>query len=134
MRVLRSPQKISIEANMLAGAGEALATVTKRNGDRVIDVSWRDERGDDKLAKRRFPSFGRFRCATLSRGRLRGRFSPDGGYRDFNQIAGLHPQRFGIARTDQGRVIPRQLGDWVRHFLQPGVIDVTPVINRVITN
>src|SRR5947209_1814089 len=60
MRVLRGPQKISIKPNMLAGAGQALPTVPKGNGDGVIGVSRRDERGDDKLAKRRSRSFGRF--------------------------------------------------------------------------
>src|SRR5438552_4792903 len=134
MRVLRSPQKISIEPDMLAGAGEAHTPIAKRNGDGVVDVSRRDEYGNDKLAKRRSRSFGRFRCPGSSRRRLCSRFSPYGDYCDFDQIAGLHRQGFGIARTYQGRIIPGQLGDWVRHLLQPRVIDVTAVVDRVIAN
>src|SRR5438270_12558576 len=111
MRVLRSPQQVTIEPNMLACAGEALPTVTERNGKGVVGVPRRDEGGDDKFVKRRSGRFGRFGCSSSSRSRLFGRFSTCRRNGDFDEIVSLYSQGFGLAQTHQARVIPGQLGN-----------------------
>ncbi len=50
---------------------------------------------------------------------------------DLNKIAGLHFQTFRKARAHERGVVPSQLCDWIRQFLEPAVVDVTAVIHGI---
>ena len=55
-------------------------------------------------------------------------FPPAGGHRD--EVLVLETQRPGGGGTDQGGVVPGQLGHRVRQFLEPAVVGEATVVNR----
>src|SRR5438128_12350269 len=116
MRTTGGAQQVAVETAALTHAGQTSATVTERNGDRIVGMTGGNQDRNLQLARRRWR---RWWC----RSRLtfhRCRSSWDNiVHRDLNEIARLHPERFGVTRTDQGGVVPRQFRDWIGHFLQP---------------
>src|SRR5205807_8608303 len=125
MRIIGGAQQVAVETAALACAGQTSATVAQRNGDRVVGMTWRNQGCNFQLprCRRRWWS--------------RSRFTFDGGRsgwddivdRDLNEVARLYPKRFGVAWADQSRVIPSQFRDWIGHLLQPGVVDVTAIVD-----
>src|SRR5205085_6532568 len=118
--------QIAIETAALAHAAQTRASVAERNSDRILRMARGNQDRNFQLARRRQR---RWWC--------RSRLTFDGCrsswdnivHPDLNEIARLHPERFGVTRTDQGGIVPGQFRDWIGHFLQPGVVDVTAVIN-----
>src|SRR5207244_13104989 len=102
MRITCGAQQVAVEAASLAHAGQTSAAIAERNSDRIVRVSWRNQHCNFQFPRRRW-----WWC-------WRGRFTfrrwrsdrDEVVHRDFNEIARLHPERFGVARTDQSRGIP----------------------------
>src|SRR5262249_6440427 len=55
-------------------------------------------------------------------------------HRNANEGTGLDAKCLGVARTDQRRIIPGQLRDRIGDFLQPRVVYVAAVVDRIIAH
>src|SRR5438105_4823541 len=125
MRITCGTQQVAVETAALTHAVQTLAAVAQWNGDRIVRVPGRNQDCNFQLP-RRWRRWWRRRRFTFHGWRC--------GWdkivhRDLNEIARLHPKRFGVARTDQSSVVPGQFCDRIGHLLQPGVIDVTAVVD-----
>ncbi len=97
------PQPVRIEANAVARMPRRGASVTEVHHDAIVG------------------------CAGLNEERRAQGAALVG---DLDQLAAIGVELLGGGGADEGRVIPGELGDGPRHFLQPAVVGEAAVVNR----